>query len=130
MTAVQLASHAQLYFVPETVGCWLKISPPPVDLKAQIKIAIHAMGTIIYFSMKSHRSLFGCMTRKGIWASQNKKNAIIVFVAIPWLAGIVFFMVRKLGQIAPSMTRTVLAPFMVCIAYQKRAKMQREMMAT
>ena len=52
-----------------------------------------------------------------------------MFVAIPWFLGMVFGNVRKLGQIAPSMTRTVLAPFMVWMANQNIANIAREMIA-
>ena len=37
--------------------------------------------------------------------------------------------VRNDGQMAPIITRIVLAPFMVCTANQKMARMTREMMA-
>lgn len=54
---------------------------------------------------------------------------IMVLVSIPWLAGIWFLSVRKEGQMAPSMTRTVFAPFMVWIANQKMARIARDIMA-
>ena len=61
---------------------------------------------------------------------QKMIKPIIVFVVMPWSSGIVFFNVRKDGQIAPSITRTVFAPFMVWIANQKMAKIHLDMMAT
>ena len=48
---------------------------------------------------------------------------------MPCDAGIWFFRVKKEGQMAPSITRTVFAPFIVWIANQKMARMAREMMA-
>jgi hypothetical protein len=53
-----------------------------------------------------------------------------VAVSIPCDSGIVFLSVRNDGQMAPIITRTVLAPFMVWIAYQNMARMAREMIAT
>lgn len=38
-------------------------------------------------------------------------------------------MVRKLGQMAPNMTRTVLAPFIVWIANQKMARIALDTIA-
>lgn len=61
--------------------------------------------------------------------SQNMRKLIIVLVVMPWSSGMVFLRVRKEGQIAPIMTRTVFAPFMVCIANQKIARITLEMMA-
>lgn len=89
------------------------MSPPSVLLNAQIRIAIHATGTTTLLTMNSHRRLFGCMYKNGICANQKRRKEIIVLVSIPCEAGMWFFIVRKEGQIAPSMTRTVLAPFMV-----------------
>jgi hypothetical protein len=69
------------------------------------------------------------MYKKGTWRSQNITKEIMVLVSMPWDAGIWFGRVRKEGQIAPSMTRTVLAPFMVWMANQKMARMARDMIA-
>jgi hypothetical protein len=69
------------------------------------------------------------MHKNGTLSNQNKKKLIIVLVSMPWDAGIVFFMVRKDGQMAPIITRTVFAPFMFCTANQKMARMARLIMA-
>lgn len=47
------------------------------------------------------------MLRKGTSSSQNRKNEIIDFVSMPWLAGMWFSKVRKLGHIAPEMIWSV-----------------------
>jgi hypothetical protein len=69
------------------------------------------------------------MHRNGTLAHQNKKNETSVFVSMPWLSGIVLRKVKKDGHIAPIMTRVAFAPFMFWMAYQKMARMAREMMA-
>lgn len=86
--------------------------PPPVETKAQMRMAIHAVGTMILFAINSHLNWLGCMTKKGKLPSQKIKKLIMVAVSMPWLSGISFLRVRKEGHIAPIMTRTELAPFM------------------
>lgn len=66
MTDVMDERNAQEYALPDTVACWLKISPPFVVAKAQIMIATHAAGTMIDFAMNRSRNWLGCMQRKGI----------------------------------------------------------------
>jgi len=61
--------------------------------------------------------------------SQNRKKATIVLVAISASAGRSFLSVRNDGQMAPSMTRIVFAPFIVWMANQKTARIARDMMA-
>lgn len=129
MTEVKLDRKAQEYALPERVAFWSKISPPSVALNAQIKMAIHAMGTMTVLAMNSHRKLLGCMHKKGMLTSQNIKKLIMVFVSIPWDSGIPLCSVRNDGQMAPIMTLTELAPFMFWMENQKMARMAREMMA-
>lgn len=112
MTDVKDDKNAQEYALPESFGCCFHISPPSVDLKAQMRIAIQAMGTMIDLAMNSQRRLFGCMHRNGKLISQKMKKLIMVFVSIPWLSGIEFLRVRKDGQMAPIITLMLLAPFM------------------
>lgn len=85
---------------------------------------------MVLLAMNNKRRLFGCIQRNGTWISQNKKKLIMVLVSMPWLSGIVFFNVKKLGQMAAIMHLTALAPFMFWIANQKMARIAREMMAT
>lgn len=80
--------------------------------------------------MNNHRRLFGCMYKNGIWISQKRKKETIVFVVMPSDLGMLFLSVKNEGHIAPSMTRTVFAPFMVWMANQKMARIAREMIAT
>jgi hypothetical protein len=129
MTEVREDRKAQLYALPVIVAGRFHISPPSVLEKAQPRIAIHAIGTITLLAMNSHRRLFGCIYKNGICASQKRKKEIMVLVSMPWSAGMWFFIVRNDGQIAPSITRTVLAPFMVWMANQKIARIAREMIA-
>ena len=96
---------------------------------AQIKIAIHAIGTMILLAINSHLNSLGCITRNGTLPSQKMKKLIMVAVSMPWLSGIPFSSVRKEGQMAPIMTRTEFAPFMFWMANQKMARMARETMA-
>ena len=129
MTEVIEDRKAQLYAESWiSAFCW-KISPPSVEAKAQIRMATQAAGTMMDLAMKSQRSWLGCMIKNGICASQKRKKEIIVAVSIPWDSGMWLGRVRKEGQIAPIITRTVLAPFMVWIANQKMARIAREMMA-
>lgn len=97
--------------------------------KAQIRMAIQAIGTIMLLAMNSHLSSFGCMIKNGTLPNQKMKKLIIVAVSMPWLAGMPLCSVRKDGQMAPIMTRTEFAPFMFWIANQKIARMAREIMA-
>lgn len=106
MTDVKLDKNAQLYALPSILAFWFHISPPSVLTNAQIRMAIHAIGTMMLFAMNNHRRLLGCMHKNGTLINQNKKKLIIVFVSMPWSSLIVFFNVKKLGHIAPIMTRT------------------------
>jgi hypothetical protein len=54
----------------------------------------------------------------------------MVLVAMPWLSGIPLWSVKNEGQMAPNITRTVFAPFIVWMENQKTARIQREMIAT
>jgi hypothetical protein len=69
------------------------------------------------------------MHKNGTLAHQKIKKLTSVFVSMPWDSGMPFLRVRNEGQIAPSMTRTALAPFMFWMANQKMARMAREIMA-
>jgi hypothetical protein len=129
MTEVRDERNAHEYALPERVAFWSKTCPPSVATNAQIKIATQAIGTMTLLTINSHLRLFGCMYRNGTCRIQKITKLIIVFVVMPCDSGIWFFSVRKDGQIAPSITRTVLAPFMVWMANQKMARMAREMMA-
>jgi hypothetical protein len=130
MTLVRLERNPHEYADPESVAFWFHSSPPSVDTNAHIRIAIHAIGTIVLLAINNQRRLFGCMQRNGTWINQNKKKAIMVLVSMPWLVGMVFFSVKKLGQMAAIMHLTALAPFIFWIANQKMARIAREMMAT
>lgn len=68
------------------------------------------------------------MSKNGICASQKSKKEIMVAVSMPCDSGMWLGSVKNEGQIAPIMTRNVLAPFIVWIANQKIAKIAREMM--
>lgn len=57
------------------------------------------------------------------------KKLIMVASSMPWLSGIWFLSLRKLGHMAPIITLTVLAPFIVWIANQKMARIALEIMA-
>lgn len=129
MTEVRDERNAHEYALPESVGFWSKTCPPSVATNAHIRIATQEMGTMTLLTMNSHRRLFGCMYRNGNCRIQKITKLIIVFVVIPCDSGIWFFNVRKEGQIAPSITRIVLAPFIVWMANQKIARMAREIMA-
>ena len=94
-----------------------------------MRIAIHAIGTIILLAMNSHLNSLGCITKNGTLPSQKMKKLIMVAVSMPWLSGIPFPSMRKEGQMAPIMTRTEFAPFMFWMANQKMARMARETMA-
>jgi hypothetical protein len=83
MTEVKLDRKAQEYAPPESVAVWSNISPPLVDLNAQIKMAIHATGTMVLFAMNNHRKLFGCMHKNGTLISQKMRKLIMVFVSMP-----------------------------------------------
>lgn len=130
MTEVRDERKAQEYALPSRVAFCCHISPPSVDTKAQMRIAIQAMGTMTVLAMNNHRKLFGCIHRNGVLKSQNNKKLTIVLVSIPWDSGMSFLSVKNDGQIAPIMTRTAFAPFMFCTAYQKTARMARDIMAT
>jgi hypothetical protein len=69
------------------------------------------------------------MHKNGTDMSQKMKKLIIVFVSMPWDAGMSFRSVRNDGQIAPIMTRTLFAPFIFWIANQKMANTARDTMA-
>jgi hypothetical protein len=129
MTDVRLDRNAHEYADPSSVAFWLNISPPSVETNAQIKMATHAVGTIIDLAMNSHRRLFGCMHKKGSEMSQKMKKLIIVLVSMPWDSGMSLRSVRNDGQMAPIMTRTLFAPFMFWIANQKIASTARDTMA-
>jgi hypothetical protein len=96
---------------------------------AQIKMAIHAIGTMMLLAMNSHLNSLGCITKKGKLPNQKMKKLIMVAVSMPWLFGIPLCRVRKDGQMAPIITRTEFAPFMFCMANQKTARMARDTMA-
>lgn len=130
MTDVSEARNAQLYALPLKVGFVSHISPSlPPATKAQTRIATHAAGTMAVFAINNHLRLLGCIYKNGICMSQNRKKHTIVLVAIPSPSGISFLRVRNEGQMAPSITRTVFAPFMVWMANQKMARIARDMMA-
>lgn len=111
------------------MGFWSKISLWRVLVNAQMRMAIHATGTMTDLARNSHRSLFGCMTKKGSWKTQKMRNEPRVASSMPSHAGIRDGRVKNDGHMAPIIARTVFAPFMVWIANQKVARMTREIMA-
>lgn len=99
-------------------------------MNAQIKIAIHAIGTITDFAINSQRKLFGCIHKNGSDTSQKMKKLIMVFVSMPSDSGMPLCKVRNEGQIAAIMAFTLFAPFMFWMENQKMASTARDTMGT
>lgn len=83
ITLVKLDRKPHEYADPDNVAFWFHISPPSVDTNAQIKIATHAIGTMILLAMNNHLKLFGCMHKNGSETNQKRKKLIIVLVSMP-----------------------------------------------
>jgi len=79
----RMCGFTQEYAGPEIVVFCASRLPPPSATKAQIRMAIHAIGTMTVLAMNSHLRLFGCIYRNGIWINQKRRKEIMVFVVMP-----------------------------------------------